>query len=113
MKYEGLKIYGMCLERIQHQIRMAKARIEKEGLQHPERVVLESYNTGDTDDIIDLLDLYDIADDKIETLRAKMDELASDVSLMMRETIEFDYSSEDGHLCLYWKPAKQRGSDAY
>lgn len=109
MKYEGLKIYGMCLERIQHQIRMAKTRLEKEGLQNPERVVLESYNTGDTDDIIDLLDLYDIADDKSETLRAKMDELASDVSLMMRETIEFAYSPEDGHLCLYWKPAKQKG----
>ncbi|GAB4410733.1 MAG: hypothetical protein OHK0032_06530 [Thermodesulfovibrionales bacterium] len=97
----GVKIYGLCLERLRHQIDIARSRIEK-GLQRDAtKVVLECYNTGNVDDIIDILELYDIGDDKrIDTLKGKLDELAYTASLLVRDKVEFGFN-EDGELCLY------------
>jgi hypothetical protein len=99
MKYEGLKIYGMCLERLQYQIRLAKERAKS---MDPtvERVVLECYFTNDTEDIIDVLELYDIEHKNMETVKKKLIDLADDLSLMMREKVEFCFN-EVGDLCLY------------
>ncbi len=97
----GVKIYGLCMERLRHQIDIARSRIEK-GLQgDATKVVLECYNTGDVDDIIDILELYDIGDDRsADTLRDKLDELAYTASLLMREKVEFGFNGK-GQLCLY------------
>jgi hypothetical protein len=100
MSIEGLKIYGVCLKRLQHQIKIARERIERENLQGSERIVLESYRTGDIDEIIDIRELFDVKEETHETVHEKLKELARDVSLMVRETVEFDFSDE-GHLCLY------------
>ncbi len=104
MKYEGLKIYGMCLERLAHQIKLAKERV-KNMETVPERIVLECYFTSDVDDIIDIIELYDVQDKKWETVKTKLDDLSQDISLMMREHLEFDIS-EDGNLCLYLRLKK-------
>lgn len=99
MKYEGLKIYGICLERLAHQIRLAKERVK--GIDTvPEKIVLECYFTSDVEDIIDIIELYDIEDKRWETVKAKLHDLSQDLSLMMRESLEFGIS-EDGDLCLY------------
>jgi len=98
----GVKIYGLCLERLRHQIDIARARIEK-GLQEGDgtKVVLECYNTGDMDEIIDILELYDIGDDRsTDTLKEKLDDLAYTASLLVREKVEFGFNG-DGQLCLY------------
>jgi hypothetical protein len=95
---EGFKLYGVCLERLKHQINTARSRADGS-----ERVVLESYCTGDADEIIDILEIYDIADSSTAAVMEKLKELAGDVSLMVRELVEFDLSPE-GHLCLYWRP---------
>lgn len=95
MIIDGVKIYGLCLERLKHQIDMAKAK----GISS-ERVVLECYNTGDIDEIIDILELYDIEHKDANTLKDKLDELAYTVSLLIRHSIEFGYDT-DGNLCLY------------
>ncbi len=99
MKYDGLKIYGMCLERLQHQIRLAKERAKTMN-PAPERLVLECYFTRDVEDIIDILELYDLEHKDMETVRQKLQDLADDISLMMRERLEFCFN-EDGDLCLY------------
>lgn len=99
MKYEGLKIYGMCLERLQHQIRLAKERAKT--MNPPlDRMVLECYFTKDVEDIIDILELYDIEHKDMETVKQKLQDLADDISLMMRERLEFCFN-EEGDLCLY------------
>jgi hypothetical protein len=105
MKIEGIKIYGICLERLEHQIRVAKSRIEKEHLQDKDSIELECYNTGEIDDIVDILELYDIKDKGLETLRERLNELADDVSLFVRETIEFGFS-DNGYLSLYLRLKK-------
>lgn len=95
---EGFKLYGVCLERLKHQIHKAGARVNG-----AERVVLESYNTGEADDIIDILEIYDIAESSMASVMEKLGELAEDVSLLERERVEFDFC-EEGQLCLYWRP---------
>jgi len=98
MTLEGVKIYGLCIERLKHQIAIAsKKRSSSEN-----RVVLECYNTGDIDEIIDILELYDIEHKTADTIKAKLDELAYTASLLVRDLVEFDYDSE-GNLCLYLK----------
>lgn len=98
MTIEGVKIYGLCIERLKHQIDIAnKKRGVSEG-----RVVLECYNTGDIDEIIDILELYDIEHKTPESIREKLSELAYTASLLVRNTVEFDYDA-DGNLCLYLK----------
>jgi|MudIll2142460700_1097286.scaffolds.fasta_scaffold32158_4 hypothetical protein len=96
---EAAKIYGLCLERIAHQIRIAKQRING-GQQHNGWVLLESYNTGDIEDIIDILELYDIEVRTHEGLKENLEDLAYTVSELMREVLFFDYT-EEGHMGLY------------
>ncbi len=105
MIIEGVKIYGICLERLQHQIMVAKSRVEKENIRDKDRIELECYNTGEIDDIVDILELYDIKDEGLETLKEKLKELACDVSIFMRETIEFGFS-DNGYLSLYLRLKK-------
>jgi hypothetical protein len=95
MTIEGVKIYGLCIERLKHQIDIANKR----GISG-NRAVLECYNTGDIDEIIDILELYDIEHKTAESIKEKLDELAYTASLLVRNTVEFDYD-DDGNLCLY------------
>ena len=98
---EGIKIYGLCLERLRHQIANAKKkRVESARPVYPERVLLECYQTAELDDIIDILELYDVEDRTPEIVREKLGDLAYTVSELVRETILFDYTAE-GHLGLY------------
>ncbi len=93
---EEVKIYGLCLERLRYQITNAGKRINGQG-----RFLLECYNTGEIDDIIDILELYDVTEKTQEHLRRKLDEVAYTASLLVQESVTFDYT-DDGHLGLYW-----------
>ena len=93
---DEVKIYGLCLERLRYQITNARKRVNGQ-----DRFLLECYNTGEIDDIIDILELYDVADKTQEHLSRKLDDLAYSASLLVRESIIFDYTDE-GHLGLYW-----------
>lgn len=97
---EGLKIYGLCLERLKYQITIARKRRGSERPGYPERVLLECYNTGEPDDIIDILELYDVKDRTSADVHEKLEDLAYTVSELVRETVLFDYTDE-GHLGLY------------
>ena len=96
---DGVKIYGLCLERLKHQIALAKKRLEGKdrGTGH---FLLESYNTGVIDDIVDILELYDLEHKTPELLREKLDDLAYTISILLAHTLVFDYT-EVGHLGLY------------
>jgi hypothetical protein len=100
MLMEGVKIYGLCLERLKHQITNAKKRVKDNADLCRDIVLLECYNTGEIDDIIDILELYDIEDRRAELLREKLEDLAYTVSELLRERLSFDYTS-NGHLGLY------------
>lgn len=91
------KIYGLCLERLKHQIGNAKKRSNGSGAAS---VILESYNTSDIDDIIDILELYDLAERTQSALTEKLDELAFTASVMMRNEIVFAYDG-DGNLGIF------------
>lgn len=97
---EDVKIYGVCLVRLAHQINIAKEKVTENGNGSDDRVLLESYCTGDIDEIVDILELYDLEERTDTALREKLQELAYTVSLLARRTIAFDYT-EDGHLGLY------------
>lgn len=97
---EGVKIYGLCLERLRHQIKKAKERTGRDGLNDSGRMLLESYNTGELDDIIDILELYDVKERTFSEVKEKLEELAYTVSELARERVMFDYTHE-GHLGLY------------
>jgi hypothetical protein len=99
MSFENFKLYGVCVERLKHQLALARKRV---GDRPVDRVVLEGYQTGDIDEIIDILELYDIEEKTPEAFRGKLEDLAHDVSLFIKETIEFGYD-DNGNLCLYWK----------
>jgi hypothetical protein len=101
---ENAKIYGLCIERLRHQIGLAK---RKNG-SAPGPVVLESYCTGDVDEIVDLLELYDMEDHTLEALHEKLGDLALTASMLTQEKLEFDFS-EEGHLCLYFRPRQLEG----
>ena len=96
---DGVKIYGLCLERLKHQIALAKKRLEG-NTRGAGYFLLESYNTGIIDDIVDILELYDLEDKTTELLREKLDDLACTVSILLGHTLIFDYTVE-GHLGLY------------
>lgn len=103
MSIEGVKIYGVCMERLEHQIKLAKTRIANNpDIAKTKTMVLESYNTGDMDEIIDILELYDLPDDNEEAVLNKLEEVALSVSILARETITFDFCDK-GFLCLYLK----------
>lgn len=97
---EGVKIYGLCLERMRYQIGNAKKKAPSTVPEEQGRFLLESYNTKDIDDIIDILELYDIESKSFEHLRVKLEELAYTVSVLTREIISFGFTDE-GHLGLY------------
>jgi hypothetical protein len=111
-RMEGVKIYGLCLERLRYQITNARKRVGSEGPEYPERVLMESYNTGETDEIIDILELYDIEDRTPDIVREKLEDLAYTVSELVRETVLFDYTDE-GHLGLYLALPKESAVSLY
>lgn len=94
------KIYGLCLERLKHQINNAKQKVKSEPFICKDCFLLECYNTGDLDDIIDILELYDIGERTFEGVMEKLNDLAYTVSALTRETLFFDLTRE-GHLGLY------------
>jgi hypothetical protein len=97
---DGVKIYGLCIERLEFQIGNAKKRLNESGQVSDEHFLLESYNTDDPEDIIDILELYDINERSFEAVREKLEELAYTVSVLTRETLTFGIT-ERGHLGLY------------
>ncbi len=103
---EGVKIYGLCLERLKYQISKAKERIEKDGAHEGTPLLLESYNTGELEDIIDILELYDLKDRAFSEVNEKLEDLAYTVSELLREEISFGYTGE-GHLGLYLSLPKE------
>ena len=105
---DGVKIYGLCLERLKHQIGNAKKRT---GGTAPGPLLLECYNTGETEDIIDILELYDLEDHSPEQVREKLEDLAYTVSMLIREVLEFGFT-EKGHLGLYLLPGAVSGIDS-
>ena len=94
---DGVKVYGLCLERLKHQIETAKKRIST----NHNIIILECYNTDNIEDIIDILELYDIDEKTQECLDIKLEDLAYSASLLVQESIAFDYN-DDGYLGLYW-----------
>jgi len=97
---EGVKIYGLCLDRLRHQIGNAKKRAKDNAVLCQDRFLLECYATAEMDDIIDILELYDIENRTPALLREKLEDLAYTVSQLLREKLFFDYTSS-GHLGLY------------
>lgn len=93
---EAVKIYGLCLERLRHQIRLAKERAGNGS----EEALLESYRTGDIDEIIDILEIYDIGQRTQEALLEKLEDLAYTVSVLTMERISFGLTPE-GHFGIY------------
>ncbi len=87
------KIYGLCLERIKHQILNARTR-------GADKVLLETYCTADTGEIVDILELYDLENKTDEELWEKLDELATTVSLLLGHQLKFGYAP-DGEIGLF------------
>ena len=83
---------------------MANAR-KRVGDRVADRVVLEGYQAGDIDEIIDLLEFYDIEEKTPGALQDKLEALAHDVSLFVKEIIEYGYD-DNGNLCMYWRMKK-------
>ncbi len=94
------KIYGLCLERLRYQIQNAHRKVKETPLSARHPVLLESYNTGMLDDIIDILELHDLEKRTFQNVLEKLDDLASTVSALTRESLAFDFTQE-GHLGLY------------
>ena len=97
---EDIKIYGLCLGRLKHQLNIARKRDAGTWTEQG-NFLLESYNTSDIDDLVDILDIYDIEDRTWDGLINKLDDLAQTTSALMRETFIFDITDE-GHLGLFW-----------
>jgi hypothetical protein len=96
---DNVKIYGICLERLRHQIGLAKQRVQA-GTGGGDPIILECYNTGDIEDIVDILELYDVAEKTHWHLGEKLEELTCTISELSRETLIFEYT-EKGHLGLF------------
>lgn len=96
---DNAKIYGICLERLKHQITLAKQRV-KAGACGDNPILLECYNTGEVEEIVDILELYDVEEKTREHISEKYGELAYTISELSRELLMFDYT-EKGHLGLY------------
>jgi len=96
---DNAKIYGICLERLKHQIKLAKQRV-KAGACGDNPILLECYNTGEVEEIVDILELYDVEEKTREHISEKCGELAYTISELSRELLTFGYT-EKGHLGLY------------
>jgi hypothetical protein len=94
------KIYGLCLERLRHQINNARQRTKDGTCTYKDIILLECYNTGDIDDIIDILELYDIEERTFEGVMEKLKDLSYTVSVLSREALFFEFT-QSGHLGLY------------
>jgi len=94
---EDVKVYGLCLGRLKHQIGLAR---EREKANASQRILLESYCYSDPADIIDILELYDIEDRSLASLMGKLGDLAYTASVLMRETLTFGID-ENGVFGLY------------
>ena len=99
VKMDNAKIYGICLERLKHQIKLAKQRV-KAGACGNNPILLECYNTGDIEEIVDILELYDVEEKTRGHIIEKCEELACTISELSREVLMFDYTGK-GHLGLY------------
>jgi len=49
---------------------------------------------------LDLLEIYDVPDRKRETVIGKLSEIAYSASILLGETVRFNFSDE-GFLCIY------------
>ena len=96
---EEAKIYNVCLQRVKFQITKAKQRLHSSEAGEG-RAILESYCTGDIDEIIDILELYDLDSLDRIGLQEKLEDLAYTVSILVKESISFDYD-DNGYLGLY------------
>ena len=96
MDLKDFKLYNVCVMRLRHQIDIA----QKNGKITGGRALLESYCTGDLEEIIDIHELYDIEDRTLEGVMRKLEGIAKDAALFVKENIEFGFNAE-GHLCLY------------
>lgn len=97
---DGAKIYGLCIERLRHQIRKAKDNYDADQAGPNRTVLLESYLTGDIEEIIDILEIYDLGEHTRENLMVKLSDLAFTVSLLAREILSFGFTDE-GQLGIY------------
>lgn len=97
---DGAKIYGLCLERLRYQIGNAKSKRDNGVFDVGEKILLESYNTGDREEIADILELYDLEENTPENVKEKLDELSYTVSVLAREALSFGLTPE-GHFGLY------------
>ncbi|UCG78583.1 MAG: hypothetical protein JSV21_01745 [Nitrospirota bacterium] len=102
MSSDGFKIYGLCLERLKHQVILAKKRYSSDPHKYNGKVIMESYNTGEIEEIIDILELYDLEDKTLSSVKDKLDDLARDASLMVMNPVMFDFTPK-GHLGIYWR----------
>ncbi|MBC8412858.1 MAG: hypothetical protein ISR96_12030 [Nitrospira sp.] len=96
---EDVKIYGLCLDRLKHQTGRAREQMNVHQI-NIDRFLLESYNTDDIEDIVDILELYDLEEQSSIHLKEKLRELEYTISLLLQETLKFDYTHE-GHLGLF------------
>ncbi|MFC1769999.1 hypothetical protein ACFLZI_02980 [Nitrospirota bacterium] len=108
MDLKDFKLYGVCVERLKYQIKIAR----EQGRMCGKRVLLESYCTGDIEEITDILELYDLKDKTHEALMSMLSDLSDDVSLFLKDhRIGFDFNKE-GELCLYWLLTKKKLNNA-
>lgn len=103
------KIYNVCLQRVKFQITNAKQKLNS-GADAEGRKILESYCTGDVNEIIDILELYDIDSLDRNALHEKLEDLAYTISILVRESIMFDYD-ENGCLGLYLDQKRRPGEE--
>lgn len=96
---KGIKIYGLCLERLRHQITNFKQK-SQEAADGGGTVLLESFGSWDVEDIIDILEIEDLEEKNINTLTDKLAEIGYAVSALTGENISFEFTDE-GHLGLY------------
>ncbi len=93
------KIYNVCLERVDFQITNAIKRLNGNS-SSTDRIILESYNTGDIEEIVDILEIYDLKARTREGLAEQLEDLAYTVSMLVRNKVAFDYDT-NGNLGLY------------
>lgn len=95
-----IKIYGLCLDRLRHQIASLKQKTLEAAEVGEEVVLLESYNSGDVEDIIDILEIQDLRERNLNRLSEKLRELEYTLSALTGEAISFSFNDE-GQLGLY------------
>lgn len=95
---DGIKIYGLCIDRLKHQIANAGRISAKDN----GAVLLESYESANPKDLIDILELYDIGDQDSESVQDRLAEMAETASALTQENLKFGHTPE-GYIGLYLK----------